>query len=95
MKFANWVSVEFELFLIKEFQRLKELESKTLDWNTKRFLTKINYKIHTDAIRENLIPKVLSKNEINYVYSDEADMLNTALFGMTAKEWRDRNSTVK
>jgi hypothetical protein len=94
-EFANWISVEFRLYFIKEFQRLKEQETKGLDWNVKRFLTKINYKIHTDAIKENLIPKELSKNETNFVYADEADILNKALFGMTAKEWRESNIWIK
>jgi len=91
LKFASWISIEFELYLIKEFQRLKEQETKALDWNVKRFLTKMNYKIHTDAIKENLIPKELSQNEINFVYADEADMLNKALFGMTAKDRQEKN----
>jgi len=91
IEFANRISVEFRLYLIKEFQRLKEQENKALDRNVKRFLTKINYKIHTDSIKENLIPKQLSKDEINYIYADEADVLNKALFGITAKEWRDSN----
>lgn len=91
LEFANWVSVEFRLYFIKEFQRLKEQESKSLDRNVKRFLTKINYKIHTDSIKENLIPKQLTKQEISLVYADEADVLNKSLFGMTAKEWRDKN----
>jgi len=90
-EFANWISIEFRLYFIKEFQRLKQEELKTLDWSAKRFLTKINYKIHTDAIKENLIPKELSVQDINFVYADEADILNKALFGMTAKEWREQN----
>lgn len=90
-EFANWISIEFRLYFIKEFQRLKQEELKSLDWSAKRFLTKVNYKIHTDAIKENLIPKELSKNDINFVYADEADILNKALFGMTAKEWREQN----
>jgi hypothetical protein len=94
-EFANWLSVEFRLYFIKEFQRLKQEEFKTLDWSAKRFLTKVNYKIHTDAIKENLIPKELSKNEINFVYSDEADILNKALFGITAREWRENNNWKK
>lgn len=79
------------MYLIKEFQRLKEQEIKAIDWDVKRFLTKVNYKIHTDAIKENLIPKVLSKNEVNFIYADEADILNKALFWVTAKDWRDEN----
>lgn len=94
-EFASWISVEFKLYLITEFQRLKQEELKTLDWSAKRFLTKVNYKIHTDAIKENLIPKELSKNDINFVYADEADILNKALFGMTAREWREENSWKK
>jgi hypothetical protein len=83
-----WISPKFKLYLIKEFQRLKESESKTQDWNVKRFLTKMNYKIHTDAIKDNLIPKLLSPQEISFIYADEADMLNKILFGMTAQEWK-------
>lgn len=91
--FEFWmrISPKFKIYLIKEFQRLKEQEVQSLDRNVKRFLTKMNYKIHTDAIKENLIPKELSQNEINFVYADEADMLNKALFGMTAKEWQEKN----
>ncbi|MDD3263084.1 MAG: KilA-N domain-containing protein [Candidatus Absconditabacteria bacterium] len=95
IKFANRVSVEFELYLIKEFQRLKEQEVKSLDRDLKRFLTKMNYKIHTDAIKDNLIPKELSQDEINYIYADEADVLNKALFGQTAKQRKDKNLTKK
>jgi hypothetical protein len=95
MKFASRISVEFELYLIKEFQRLKEQEVKALDRNVKRFLTKINYKIHTDAIKENLIPPELTKQQINFVYADEADLLNVALFGQTAKERREKNPNAK
>ena len=84
-EFASWVSVEFKLYLIKEFQRLKEQELKQLGWDIRRNLTKINYKIHTDAIKENLIPKELNSSQINFVYASEADILNVALFGMTAK----------
>ncbi len=76
---------------MKEFQRLKETEAKELDWNVKRQLTKINYRIHTDAIKENLIPDSLTPQQINYVYANEADVLNMALFGKTAKQWRDEN----
>lgn len=94
-KFASWVSVEFELYLIKEFQRLKEKEQKQLSWSAKRELAKINYSIHTDAIKMNLIPVALTKKQINYVYANEADVLNVALFGMTAKEWRDANPDLK
>jgi hypothetical protein len=94
-EFASWVSVEFKLYLIKEFQRLKNEELKKLGWDIKRNLTKINYKIHTDAIKENLIPSTLTPKQINFIYASEADILNVALFGMTAKEWRDKNSTKK
>ncbi len=91
IKFANRISVEFELYLIKEFQRLKEKEHKVLDRDVKRFLTKMNYKIHTDAINQNLIPKELLQNEINIIYANEADILNKALFWMTAKQRKDKN----
>ncbi len=94
-EFANWISVEFRLFFIKEFQRLKQNELETIDWSAKRFLTKVNYKIHTDAIKENLVPNILRKNEINFIYSNEADILNKALFWKTAKEWRDKNPDKK
>lgn len=90
-KFASWISVEFELYIIKEYQRLKEEEQKLLGWTAKRELTKINYRIHTDAIKENLIPENLTPPQINYVYASEADVLNMALFGKTAKQWRDEN----
>ncbi len=96
-EFASWVSVEFKLYFIKEFQRLKEEESnaKSLEWNLQRTLTKINYRIHTDAIRENLIPINLSKEQINYLYANEADLLNVALFGKTAKQWKTENPKLK
>ncbi len=94
-EFASWVSVEFKLYLIKEFQRLKEAEAKELDWNVKRQLTKINYRIHTDAVKENLIPEHLTPKQISMVYANEADVLNMALFGKTAKQWRDENSDKK
>ena len=90
-KFANWISVEFELYVVKEFQRLKEIENNKLGWNVSRILSKINYRIHTDAIKENLIPAKLSPEKIKQVYASEADVLNVALFGITAKEWRDKN----
>ena len=94
-KFASWVSVEFELYLVKEFQRLKEEEQKQLGWTAKRELSKINYHIHTDAIKQNLIPAELTPQQINYVYANEADVLNVALFGVTAKQWRDANPDLK
>ena len=90
-EFASWVSSEFKLYLLKEFQRLKEEEQKQLGWSAKRELTKINYRIHTDAIKHNLIPKTLSKYEISSIYASEADVLNMALFGKTAQQWRDEN----
>jgi phage regulator Rha-like protein len=96
LEFASWISPEFKLFFIKEFRRLKNEESKkiNLKWNIKRELAKINYKIHTNAIKENLIPKELNKNEINHIYANEADVLNMALFGKTAKDWRDENKNL-
>ena len=90
-EFASWISVEFKLYLIKEFQRLKDEEHKQLGWDIRRNLTKINYRIHTDAIKANLIPAELSKTQVNLVYATEADVLNMSLFGMTAKQWRDAN----
>lgn len=90
-EFASWVSVEFKLYLIKEFQRLKEAEYQQLGWAVKRQLTKINYRIHTDAVKENLIPRELSKQQISLVFASEADLLNMALFGKTAKQWREEN----
>ena len=94
-EFASWVSPYFKLYLIKEFERLKEEEQKQLGWDIKRNLAKINYKIHTDAIKNNLVPEKLSKERINYIYASEADILNQALFGMTAKEWRESNPELK
>ena len=83
--------MEFKLYLIKEFQRLKDAEQKQLGWDIRRNLTKINYRIHTDAIKTNLIPKTLTSEQTGYVYASEADILNVALFGMSAKMWRDAN----
>lgn len=94
-KFASWISVEFELYFIKEFQRLKEEEQKQLGWSAKRELAKINYRIHTDAIKQNLIPPELTPAQKSFVYADEADMLNVAMFGMTARQWRDINPELK
>ncbi|MBU0501950.1 MAG: KilA-N domain-containing protein [Candidatus Margulisbacteria bacterium] len=93
-EFGMWISAEFKLYLIKEFERLKVEENKrlVLGWDMKRMLTKVNYKIHTDAIKEHLIPPQLSRQAINIIYASEADVLNMALFGMTAKQWRDKNS---
>lgn len=90
-EFGMWISPKFKIYLIKEFQRLKETEKAQLGWDIKRNLTKINYRIHTDAIKANLIPPELSKTQVNFVYASEADVLNMALFGMTAKQWRDDN----
>ena len=90
-KFASWISVEFELYLIKEFQRLKENEYKSIEWNAKRELAKVNYKMHTSAIQNNLIIPELSKEQIYFTYASEADLLNVALFGITASEWRKEN----
>jgi hypothetical protein len=94
-KFASWVSVEFELYLVKEFQRLKEEEQKQLGWTAKRELAKINYHIHTDAIKQHLIPAELTNEQISVVYASEADVLNVALYGITAKQWREANPEVK
>ncbi len=94
-EFASWVSPYFKLYLIKEFERLKEEERKKLGWDIRRNLAKINYKIHTDAIKNNLIPQKLSKEKINIIYANEADILNVALFGITAKEWREANPKLK
>ena len=92
-EFGMWISAEFKIYLIKEFQRLKEDENDRLKlgWNFQRTLSKINYHIHTDAIKEKLIPALLPKDKINFVYANEADLLNMALFGITAKFWRDEN----
>ena len=90
-EFGMWISAEFKIYLVKEFQRLKKEESKGLEWNIKRQLTKINYRIHTDAIKDNLIPTSLKKHQIGHVYASEADVLNMALFGQTAKQWREKN----
>ena len=95
LEFASWVSVEFKFYLIKEFQWLKSQQEKELDWNIKRKLTKINYRIHTDAIKDNLIPDNLTSQQINYVYASEADVLNMALFGKTARQWRDEKTGKK
>jgi len=93
LEFASWISPEFKLYFIKEFRRLKyeENERLHLGWDVKRELVKINYKIHTDAVKENLIPPEITKQEEKIIYASEADVLNKAIFGMTAKEWRDLN----
>lgn len=96
-EFASWISAEFKFYLIKEFQRLKQDENNRLklEWSLQRTLAKINYKIHTDAIKENLIPHELTKIQINMKYANEADLLNVALFGITAKIWREQNPKLK
>ena len=94
-KFASWISVEFELYLYKEFQRLKEEEQRQLGWSAKRELAKLNYRIHTDAIKQNLIPPELDRRKASIVYANEADVLNVAMFGMTAQEWREANPDKK
>lgn len=96
LQFASWISPEINLYIIKEFQRLKAEEQKQLDWSVKRELAKINYRIHTDAIKDNIIiPHEISKEQATFVYASEVDVLNVALFGMTAKEWRDKNPDKK
>lgn len=90
-KFASWISVEFELYLVKEFQRLKTEEQKLLGWSAKRELSKINYRIHTDAIQHHLIPNEVTPFQASIIYAEEADVLNVAMFGMTAKQWREAN----
>ncbi|MCI6316037.1 MAG: KilA-N domain-containing protein [Spirochaetia bacterium] len=94
-EFGSAISVPFKLYLIEEFQRLKAEEQKLLGWSAKRELAKINYRIHTDAIKQNLIPNELTPQQKSFVYADEADMLNVAMFGMTAKEWRESNPELK
>ena len=96
-EFATWLSAEFKFYLIKEFQRLKDEESniKNLEWNLQRTISKINYKIHTDAIKKNLIPITIAPAQKNFIYADEADVLNIALFSKTAKQWRDENPDYK
>src|SRR5574344_498891 len=92
-EFASWISPEFKYYLISEFERLKveEQQQKSLEWNVQRTISKINYRIHTDAIKEHIIPQVVTKEQITYTYAEEADLLNVALFGLTAKQWRDAN----
>lgn len=95
MEFAMWISPEFKVYLIREFQRLKENEQKLLGWSAKRELSKINYHIHTDAIKQNLIPSELTNQQANIIYANEADVLNMALFGITAAQWRETNPNKK
>lgn len=96
-EFASWISPEFKLYIIKDYQRLKSDEShtKAIKWNVKREIAKANYRIHTDAIKENLIPPTLSKAQISYTYASEADIINIALFGITAKQWRELHPETK
>ena len=94
-EFASWVSVEFKLYLVREFQRLKADEQKQLAWSAKRELSKINYRIHTDAIMANLIPAEVTREQAAMKYADEADVLNMAMFGMTARQWREQNPDKK
>lgn len=94
-EFAMWISPEFKVYLIREFQRLKEQEQQQIGWTAKRELSKINYRIHTEAIKNNLIPTELTVQQISIVYANEADVLNVALFGITAKQWRDANPALK
>ena len=94
-EFAMWISPAFKVYLVQDFQRLKEEEQKQLGWSVKRELAKINYHIHTDAIKENLVPEELDRYHASLIYANEADVLNVALFGMTAKEWRDANPDLK
>lgn len=95
--FGMWISPKFQLLLVREYQRLKENESQNLnlEWNLQRTLSKINYKIHTDAIKENIVPTLISKSQVNVVYANEADLLNVALFGLTAKQWKTKNPNSK
>ena len=92
-EFGMWISPQFKIYLVKEFQRLKSEENDRLklEWNLQRTLAKVNYQIHTDAIKENLIPQEITKQQASFVYANEADLLNVALFGITAKEWRENN----
>ena len=94
-EFAMWISPEFKIYIVKEFQRLKADEQKLLGWTAKRELSKINYRIHTDAIKSHLIPAEVTKEQANIIYAEEADVLNVAMFGMTAKQWRDANPELK
>ena len=97
MSFATWISPEFQLYIVKDYRRLKTDENSrlSLNWNLNREISKLNYRIHTDAIKENLIPPELTSAQVAYTYANEADMLNVVLFGKTAKQWKDENSTVK
>jgi hypothetical protein len=94
-EFAMWINPEFKIYIVKEFQRLKEEEQKNIGWSAKRELSKINYHIHTDAIKQHLIPEELTAQQTSVIYASEADILNVALFGMTAKEWKEANPELK
>lgn len=96
-KFASWIFAEFKLYIIKDYHRLKSDENSRLSigWNLNREISKLNYRVQTDAIKEKLIPPELTPRQIHFTYAEEADLLNVALFGMTAKEWRDRNKSKK
>lgn len=94
-EFAMWISPEFKIYMVKEFQRLKNDEQRLLGWSAKRELSKINYHIHTDAIKQNLIPNEVSSAQVSIIYANEADVLNVAMFGMTAKQWREANPSLK
>lgn len=94
-EFAMWISPEFKVYIVKEFQRLKDEEQHLIGWSAKRELSKINYRIHTDAIKQNLIPAEITKIQASHIYANEADVLNVAMFGMTAKQWRDANPDPK
>ena len=94
-EFAMWISPEFKIYIVKEFQRLKTKEHELLGWTAKRELSKINYRIHTDAIKSHLIPEEVTKEQANIIYAEEADVLNVAMYGMTAKQWREANPDMK
>ena len=94
-EFAMWISPEFKVYLIREFQRLKEEEQKQIGWSAKRELSKINYRIHTDAIKKHLIPEEVTASQASIIYAEEADVLNVAMFGMTAKQWHEKNPDLK
>ena len=94
-EFAMWISPEFKVYLIREFQRLKTEEQKQIGWSAKRELSKINYRIHTDAIKQHLIPAEVTQAQASVIYAEEADVLNVAMFGITARQWREANPTLK
>lgn len=94
-EFAMWISAEFKIYIVKEFQRLKAKEQELVGWSAKRELAKINYRIHTNAVKENLIPATVSRSQMNIIYASEADVLNVALFGMTHQQWQAANPTLK